>query len=229
MIAYTVACYFGDRRVKDQAYIDNPMDYINHQVIQLTKLKTTLISNIIFVINGEPRAAIIPSQINDIDVRVYYRDNIGMSYGAWDYAYQRTKGEYDSYFLMEDDYIPLIDNFDDAFYSFMKGDIGYVCSFMRDGHGAISNGLVKASALNTIGGVPYAKDVNYGHNEQQGQWKFGRELLKNNIGMTDVTSMYEVPFVNHAGHFLYYGNTEGPRIMSPTILERKSLIHDSII
>lgn len=217
MITYIVACYFGPRRVHDQAYIDDPMLYIKWHCVQLATLKFNLIEKIIFVVNGDEPLQLKP-QIRDIPVEVLHRENVGMSYGAWNKGMQHSNSEY--CFLIEDDYIPVVDNFDQVFLDNFKDQTGYVCSLYRWGHAAITNGLIKTEAIMSVGGVPYAPSSNYGANEQVGQIGMSKILEAHGWGVEDISSDHSVPFLDAKGGILYYGAEGAPRVVSPVMLER---------
>lgn len=218
--AYIVACYFGARRVHDKVYEDNPRNYIDHHIEQLTKLNHSF-DEILFSINGEDKGIAIPDKIDGVPVRVFSRENIGMSYGAWNYAMYQTDNKYDYYFIIEDDYIPVIDNFDKIFLDeFRDNSTAYVCSLYKWGHAAITNGMIATEPVVAVGGVPYAPSSNYGANETVGQVGFSRILETHGFGVEDIAGKYSIPFLDAKGGMIFYGNPGGQRVISPIVLER---------
>ena len=77
------------------------------------------------------------------------RENLDHSYGAWDFALKEFVGEYDYSILMEDDYIPVSENYDKKFLElFDEDNIFYICQFYTNQiigkwHCAIANGMIK--------------------------------------------------------------------------------------
>jgi hypothetical protein len=226
-IAYVVACYFGDRRTPDRLYEENRLCHLDQQIKALTKVEANLITDIIFVANGGlPEHTQLPSEINGKSVSMYERDNYGMSYGAWDFVYQKAKEDFDYLFLIEDDYIPVIDNFDKIFLDQFYENTGYVCSLYQDDHAAITNGVISIEAINYIGEIPHAKNNDYGHNEFYGQRGLSRIIEIAEYGVEHIADKYCVPF-NSVGNIIYYGKPNSDIVLSPTVLERNK--NDSII
>jgi hypothetical protein len=221
-MAYVVACYFGPRRVHDAVYEANPMDYINRHLQQLSLLKTTHFAEVIFVINGDAHPLTNVAEFihinGEIPVTIINRDNIGMSYGAWNHAMNVT--DYPYYFLIEDDYIPVHDNFDQIFMDEFDKHTGYVCSLYQHGHSAITNGVVKASAVRVIGGIPYPNNSLYSSNEQLGQVAFSKLLDLEGFGVEHIAPKYSVPFLDAKGGIIYYGLSGGEEVITPVALER---------
>ena len=222
-IAYVVACYFGDRRVNDYIYHnENRYDYIEWQIKQLQLLKTTLVDKIIFVLSGcaeVPSDLNIPERINNIPVDVLVRENIGLSYGAWNFAVNQYGHEFNYYFLIEDDYIPVMDFWDSAFMDRMADNVAYVCTLFTD-HVAVSYGLFRTSAILKTGGVKHASNSEYGSNETAGQIQWGQNLQSHGWKIVDVAKEYNIPFLNYLNAIVDCGKIGGSKILSPVYCER---------
>ena len=71
----------------------------------------------------------------DIPVKVIHCDNYGYSMGQWLKAYEVYKGEFDYYILMEDDYCPGMQNFDnlmiDIYGRKFPDSVGLLCSLVE--------------------------------------------------------------------------------------------------
>lgn len=221
MIAYVVACWFGDRRVPNEEYAKDRAHFVNAHIEQMSKLQANKISTIIFVLNDPKFAINVPKEIAGKEVRVLRRNNVGMSYGAWDHAYQTYKNEFDNYFFIEDDYIPTLDHFDNIFLKKMRNNTGYVCSLYMRAHSAISNGLVSTQTLKSIRGIPHPSNSNYGDNERVGQLGMSRKIEAAGWKIDHVGDDYCVPFLTHVNDVIYYGNAEAPIIIAPVCLERE--------
>lgn len=222
--AYVVACWFGERRVVDHDYLANRGLYIEWQIKKLGEIKHSF-DSIIFVVNENGMSFPFPDKIGDTDVEHIYRPNIGMSYAAWDLAYQTFKNDFDFFFFMEDDYIPFIDNFDDIFMSKMAEDVGYVCSLYNGDHASISNGMVRTQALNDVGWVPHAQSNVYGQVESFGQVGFSKAIEGAGWKIDHVFDDYSIPFMHVASGIINYGN--GEVIIAPVqyarILEKEKV------
>lgn len=222
-IAYVVACYFGNRRVNDHIYHnENRYDYIEWQIKQLELLKTTLIDKIVFVLSGVieiPNDLNIPKTINNIPVDVLIRENIGLSYGAWNFAVNHYGHEFNYYFLIEDDYIPVMDFWDSVFMDKMVDNVAYVCSLFTN-HVAMPNGLIKGSAILETGGVKHASSSDYGPNEIAGQIQWGENLQNHGWDIVDIAKEYSIPFLNYLTTVIYPGKIDGRKILSPVYYER---------
>lgn len=84
-----------------------------------------------------------------IPFEVKYRNNWGRSYGAWEYHIRETIGQYDYYFLMEDDYYPVADYFYTPFVNKMKGRVGFVCMWFTN-HPAFCLGLISTEVCKDL-------------------------------------------------------------------------------
>ncbi len=81
--------------------------------------------------------------------------NRGLSYGQWGRIFEKYRSKFDHYILVEDDYLPVLDNLDTVLLDMCTG--GYLCGlvFNESGrygvviqeHGAISNGIISAECL----------------------------------------------------------------------------------
>jgi hypothetical protein len=228
MTAYVVACWFGERRVIDNVYINNRSDYIEWQLKKLEELNHS-IEAIYFVLNDLTYNINLPSQINSTPIYVDCRENIGMSYGAWNHALMKYGTDHEYMMLIEDDYIPVIDQFDQIYKKYLKEKTAYVCSLYANNHAAISNGLIKTKALIECGGIPFADNASYGANETAGQVGISRSIQSHGYEVEHIANDYSVPFLDANGGIIHYGRAGGEVVLSPIMLERKLYERNSAI
>ena len=141
-ISYIVACWFGERRAQTAEYKEDKLFYIKTQLEKFKHLNTD-IEELIFVINntGETEYVKICDQacklirsFKKIKTRIILRENKDFSYGAWDHALQLTANDFDYSFLIEDDYVPVVDYFEKKFISFFDNgqEIVFVASAWQE-------------------------------------------------------------------------------------------------
>lgn len=97
---------------------------------------------------------------NELPIEIKYRNNnIGWSYGAWEYHMRQSLNEgYDYYFLNEDDYVPACDNFYLPFHQKLTSNsnekIAFSCGLGRGStnecHPAVSYGLYSVNACRDV-------------------------------------------------------------------------------
>jgi hypothetical protein len=155
-INYVVAFYTGKRRSYPNGV--PALTYLKEHIDYLTTAKN--ITGCTFIINkgNSVMDNQLVSEINDfkkvskLPVKLIVRENIYGSYGAWEQAITETYKDYTHSFLIEDDYIPNIDDIITPFLNKMNSeDANYTASYFNNGHASISNGLLNNSIVeNTI-------------------------------------------------------------------------------
>lgn len=148
MINYIIAAYFGPRRAQ---LSKEKFFYINKQIEALNCLKVDKISKITFVVNPFDQEDFkiyeIVKNLN-INFEVILKEkNLDFSYGCWQEAILANLDGFDYQFLIEDDYIPVIDEFYNYFLDKMDENTAFVCQLydeagMKKKHASISNGLI---------------------------------------------------------------------------------------
>lgn len=89
-----------------------------------------------------------PSLSNGTPIAIHSRANVGRSYGGWVETCHRYKDDFTHFFLMEDDYVPVVDNFDELHMEYIrKQGGGYVCHHISKDHAACSNGIVCSASM----------------------------------------------------------------------------------
>ena len=167
-IAYAVACYIENLEARSQVrgynFQINALDNIDEHLDALLKLKHS-ISLVSFIINDDRDEVEVLEQVSQqikkakkvekergIEIRFETRENTDGSYGAWDY-FLRNQAEdaIDYTVLIEDDYVPVADDFDKKFIScFTNENQFYVCQLYQADHCAISNGVIKNKAYEFV-------------------------------------------------------------------------------
>ena len=223
-VCYVCCVYFGDRRCQVDEFEKDPLVYFREHVRSLFSLQHNL-DKILFVVNleEEHRAIferareIAPSQIQGAQVELVERENIGMSYGAWSYAYQKYRGDYDYYIFTEDDYYFNVSNFDSYLVHKFRSlkNVGYLAALaMNPTYGHNWGGMAKVHAGNSVGisssevleqlfqkfgMLPHSTEEiedleeRYGTVEQLGQVDQTHEIYKLGYNILDVREDFAVP------------------------------------
>jgi hypothetical protein len=232
-IAYIVSLFFGPRRVQSQAYRKDRLAYLSKHLDQLKKLNHN-VSKVIFVINEHDhrsgrieteRASEMISNFKDISSSVIIRENEGYSYAAWDAGLKKHSKDFDYCLLVEDDYAPVANNFDEKFREYFDKDdkLGYVCQLWwnhggcTDFHAGISNGLIKTSAYLSTEGFEL---TNFGSKDSynrgiENQKFFLNSLIKKGYTARDIGDKYRNYFLNHRSELKLYGNKDGEDLILP--------------
>ena len=116
---YVVTFYLGERRKTVSQQKDDVLFFLKQQIAHLSYFKHNL-KNIIFVFNVEKShekyfkhiRKLVPSQIQNTEVQILKRKNIGFSYGGWSDVYNYYKDKFDYYIFNEDDYFFTQHNWD---------------------------------------------------------------------------------------------------------------------
>ena len=234
-LAYIVSLYFGTRRVQAAGYRQERLFYLQQHLKQLSTLKHSC-SKVIFVINQTPlknneaieaeRATKLIQRFKkdypEKEVETLTRENLGMSYAAWNEALKKSCKDVDYSFLIEDDYCPVSNNFDEKFlHYFAKNEkLAYVCqlwwthSSLYTFHAGISNGLLSMDAYFSSGGFK----INYEPGYLAGQLNqefFLNPLKDHGYEFRDNGDVYRNYFLNHLSELKIYGNKDGEDLILP--------------
>ena len=156
-INYVVAVYISDGVCRNNLYhrIDKYFAVKYHiDVLNVNRGIYPLIVKITFVVNksehvqeGEIESIIESRNSKKIPIEVKYRDNFGLSYGAWEHHIRESLHEnYDYYFLTEDDYVPNLlyaGAFYDPFIEKSDDKTAFVCGLWTT-HPSVLYGLYNA-------------------------------------------------------------------------------------
>jgi hypothetical protein len=221
MINYIVAVYGGKRRAYQQTPINT---FISKQIEFLSKTPK-FISGFTFVINKSSNddeiISIINNFINESSLKgdLIIRDNKNASYGGWEEAILKTYKDFDYSFLIEDDYLPVDENFIDYFLNKDIENTSFVASLMRNNHASISNGLLNNKVVDlTI--EKHGKLFELGDDNGKktiyllaDQTKF-LELIPGTI--RDITNEASTIF-NNVGKMIVYNDPKLPIIIKPIV------------
>ena len=241
-----IAAWSGSRRLQFQFsqehYIDSAL-FLKKQVECLKKIKHNL-SQVTFVIpknTSEPREFrnylnSIPSKINKTKVVILEKENIGLSYGSFSYAFEIYKEKFDYYIFLEDDYIFVEDNFDKTLINILDTakNCGYLAATVYRGlkaakHPSNFNGITTSKVLSKIWGrygkLPYSLNASYNGAQNEGQIAYGEQLIALGYQLCDLTPYYELPFMQNGG-IITFGIKNSKFIIVPVqFVSRKSLRH----
>jgi len=208
---YVINFYLGDRRFDIDTYATDKLCYLKTQIECLNRYKHSL-SKIIFNFNVEPShysqlnkaLKIIPKIIQNTEVEINIRENIGLSYGAFSEIFGTNMDAYDYYIFNEDDYVIVQDNFDEYLVNKFNSlpNCGYLCGLVRETtdihakHAGMSSGISSYSVLKKVydkfGELPYAKSGDYSDNECISQVGQSNAFLQIGYDIYDIREDYRM-------------------------------------
>ena len=163
-VCYISNFYLGERRVEVEAQKYDRLLYLKLQIESLIKYDHNL-SKIIFNFNFRKEdikylndiIKLTPKEIKGTPVELFFRENKGMSYGAWSDTFIRYQNEFDYYIFNEDDYFINDHNFDQYLVNTFNQykNCGYLCAVTYEGsrypkHAANSFGISSFKVLNKV-------------------------------------------------------------------------------
>lgn len=211
-INYMLASWSGPRRLKAL-----PQNFLEYHINHLNKLKHNLAQITIGFPhnpNVNPEYHRYIQSLKNLDdgtpIKVCPMPNKGMSYGQYSNMFNKYRGEFTHYILIEDDYVPYVDNFDQILAD--KFDIlheeencGFLCNLVLDNsgmfdqkclykHAAISNGITSDNALSDVweecGSLPHNVIFNGDIPMQQEQITFSQGFLRAEYEIHDLLPEY---------------------------------------
>ena len=232
-INYIVALYFGTRvSKKHNELISKSPFYLLDEHLSFLKDCNTNITQVTFVINGEKPDGFLERIENNlpdyVKVKVVERKNQGFSYGGWnDVIVQclEDNSNFDYYFIIEDDYVPTVDNFYEPFVEKCTNENPFVCGLIGHiprQHPAISNGLLQNKACKHV--YEQCKNVFVGLCVTPGDsyleaWSTQINFMDNftSLGFTfnDIIDKYCSPFHSSSTDVVvYFGDTNNPILIT---------------
>jgi hypothetical protein len=233
--------------VEHPAYKNDRLFYLKWQLENINNIKSS-IKDYIFVFNSyyeqnklgpileDPllleAVALIRAHhgvSQDYTFQALARHNVDGSYGAWNEALAANRLKFDYSVLLEDDYMPGVDDYDKKFMEFFEEDTVYVCteykareknveSHYHQAHCAQSNGMInnriydehfdRRGGFNLCGAR-----ANYG----QIEWNQIHYLDKyKEHKVKDVLGKYSAPFLEADSRRIYrVGNPNGESLVVP--------------
>ena len=154
--------------------------------------------------------------------------NDGLSYGQWSRIFNNYRDEFSHYILIEDDYVPVIDDFDQELMDMFEEDeeCGFVCGLYANkgdniGHGAchtahsaIANGISSHEALSKA----YVRNGLYrtGAPDANHQVRFSKKFVEAGYTIKDYLHKYRCLYWPHCQKFrMYWDGTHIDDIIVP--------------
>jgi len=195
-INYLIATWSGKRRNPSQNYLKDHLKHLNslkHNIDQITIIRPLGSDDDEFY------------NLDGIDVSkivLLERPENDRSYGQFFYAYKQYTSDFDYYMLVEDDYIPNLDNFDTILIDLLKQKkCDYLCGkygrrSLKDIHHPMQNiGIIAQKAFEKIlFRDPSPLFYKNGENDGQEQIMFADLFLKNNLIIKDYSNEYSIPY-----------------------------------
>lgn len=239
-VNYVIASWSGARRQGNNFGRTHLVDHFS----RLDKLRSS-VDQITVVVPENPREPVDYRRfVTDLgkrrNVRVIRRENLGLSYGSFNRAFEADRREFGWWIFMEDDYVPCVDDFDRKLVEchrqvFPGQDDGFLCQFVRayrnfrgevipvQKHAGVTNGIATSSALDAVhqkfGCLPHNTIRNQRHPyyAQGGQIEFSAAFVDAGLDVRDVRGYYRT---------LYFSNKciiklfDGPDIIVPLELRK---------
>lgn len=153
---------------------------------------------------------------------VLYRDNIHGSYGSWNHAWDTYGDEFDWYFLIEDDYVFVLDNWDQKLIDLWSDGLGYLCGLLVSDHASMSGGLVSSAALKVADFTLFNRCPDDVYDScSQIQWS--RAFINSPLRVEQIPPRYEMPYYMGGGTFMHY--EKGKPIMMMPVQMIPDMIH----
>jgi len=155
----------SDGRIEsqDKYFAKDRSVYIRAQIHQLSTLQHNLDQITIAVPKNtnEPKEFTqfinkIPCEIKNTPVKIIRRSNVGHSYGSFNSVYEKYRNQFDFYILLEDDYVFVLDYFDEILIKIIQrkgGDLlatDIVPGPYNIPHAPLTNAMCRTTALEKI-------------------------------------------------------------------------------
>lgn len=216
MINYVIAAWGGTRRER----FAQRVPYLKQHVDQLKAIGWPSHVTIVAPIgDGAPMAYYDAlSEAEGLGAVVLRRENQGLSYGSWNYAWKEYRGSgFDWWIFIEDDYVPMVHNFEfemvRLYGRYMEPRGGYLCGIVLGvpevRHAALSYGITEQRCLDRIdakyGELPHAKgDLP----AQGGQVGFSHCFLETEMDIRDIGCEYRALYVQKGGIRVFFEENE---------------------
>lgn len=207
-----VACWGGPRRTPHCEYEADRAYYLKAQLDSLEKFKHNL-SQITFVsTGGDSQGYFDCLKLIARQYALIEREDIGMSYGSFNAAWQADRS-FDYYIFLEDDYVFMKDNFDvDMINCFNSiDDCGYLCQLAWGRvivHPAVFNGIASNECLRRLDVLPGSHEFSddnllyYGQVESNGQRAWGDRVARVGLKVKDMGRRFKAPFIESGGSLI---------------------------
>jgi hypothetical protein len=226
---YVINFWLGERRVSVSEYIKDRLFFLKKQIKSLEQLDQN-IDVIIFNFNITTSHykhikdifEIVPKKIKNSKIEINFRENYGMSYGAFSDVFKHNLDRFDYYIFNEDDYVFTQHNWDKYLVEKFQSlkNCGYLSMAVTDKdsiypkHASHSTGITSYEVLKKLfdkfGELPHSKGNNYGDNEHLGQVKQTNEIYNLGYELYDLKDDFQILFLNYQGNikFIHEQNKE---------------------
>jgi len=216
---YIIAFYGGSRR---HYGIYSPIAEFLSRHVEFLKTNPKGITHATFTFSESthPEELNIIKSLENLTLPITYdvftRTNSGLSYGAWGDVIHKTRDKFDYSFLIEDDYIPVQNDFLDYFKSKITEKSIFVCSLFKDNHAAIANGIFVNKHSNPDKTFSNATGVGYGagYIAQKG---FLHDYQSQGYTFPDITDIGYTEFRDDNKVVNLYGDISKPLLIQPVI------------
>lgn len=236
-INYIPVIYIGPNRdyaSYQEKFKTDPMFFARTHVDFLNKCVDTNIKRATFVFNDDISEELqnlaieTVSQIKTMEAEIIFRRNNGYSYGAWNDVVKKNLDEFDYFFLIEDDSIPLEPTFYEHFVERCTLEYPFISTYISEHepgkfHAACPNGIIRADVCKEILQKYNELFVVNNSNRLPDAWdtqiKFLNLFTESGYGMRDILDKYSTPHnLNcNINDIRIFGNPEFPYNIVPII------------
>jgi len=209
-VLLVIACSGFGRRGSDPLYEADPALYLKQQHRSLSSLQYSC--DVVIVNNGGTQPYLDYLDTLRGTYPVIDRENKGMSLGALSCAHQTYPG-YDYYILTEDDYIFVLDHFDEEMVELIKSvdDCGYMCQIVATDAScpvpfpSALAGIASVKLLERLGGIRGEDEPSNHAMGDQMQKALGMQISETRqFIVADMGSRFKAPFRDAHEIKMYY-------------------------
>lgn len=219
-VNYVLACYMGGRYSDDKRHIRDRRFFVRRHLEQLELVNHSLDQvTIVLAEGGDDEAdawAKEVSRVGDTPVTVLVRENLGLSYGSWNHAYEILKEDFDYSIVTEDDYMPAHDGFDQILVERAKKDGTYVTALQAgDGlYAGVSNGIIPHEVWRDV--HPAAVDTGTpGTKGNRSQTVWSCHFKPKGHPISDWLDQYSTPYRRFPRLVFWYGHMSDAPLFVP--------------
>jgi hypothetical protein len=236
-VNYITVIYIGPNRdyaSYQDKFKNDPMFFARHHVDFLNRCENSKVELATFVFNDDmpnelkQLAIDTVSQIKTMRVEIVFRTNVGFSYGAWNDMIKKNINDFDYFFLIEDDYVPVETNFYEDFVDRCTLEYPFVSTYVDN----YEPGKFCASCSNSMIRADVCKIILEKYNELflvtlsdrlQDAWHTQMNFLnlftQSGYGMRDILHKYSTPHNSncHINKITVFGNKDFPPMLVPII------------
>ncbi len=204
---YVVACWMGPRRVEHEPNQADRTSFLRAHIHALETLSHSLDQvTVVLAEGGDPEAEAFArrmTKIGSVPVRVLTRPNFGVSYAGWDLAYKTFGDEFSHYIVVEDDYVPFLDGFDQRLVHMADASNNYVCGLTERTRklAAISNGVIPERIWRNVTTPSLKKGK-----PEESQIVWSRAFYDAGHPLEDCLKYYSSPFWSGQSMMRWYGH-----------------------